>query len=197
MKELDNLATIAVIQLHAAHATFTHGLSSKWSYLTRTIRDIPVLTGQSPPDDEILNLLTLLARLGGIDITSPTPHADVEFSTSMKITDPLKDAILKQSFEYMGDVVDSQLEDDVRKLKPELCKQASDSVKQNLSNSLKRSMDLAQERGASNWLTTLPIQKFGFMLHKCFSRCLCSLLQLATFTSLSPLCLCLWHKVLC
>ena len=64
--------------------------------------------------------------------------------------------------------VDSQLEakDDVRKLKCELCKRASDSVKQNLSNSLKRSMDLAQERGASTWLTTLPIQELGFTLHK-------------------------------
>ena len=28
-KELDNLATIALIR-HAAHAAFTHGLSSKW-----------------------------------------------------------------------------------------------------------------------------------------------------------------------
>ena len=27
-------------------------------------------------------------------------------------------------------------------------------------------MDLAQERGASNWLTSLPLQEFGFTLHK-------------------------------
>ena len=27
-------------------------------------------------------------------------------------------------------------------------------------------MDLASERGASNWLTSLPIQEFGFCLHK-------------------------------
>jgi len=36
-EELDNLATIAMTQPHAAHAAFTHGLSS---YLTRTTRDI-------------------------------------------------------------------------------------------------------------------------------------------------------------
>jgi len=29
-KELDNLATIALIQPHATHAAFTHGLSIKW-----------------------------------------------------------------------------------------------------------------------------------------------------------------------
>ena len=75
-KELDNLATIALIQPHAAHASFTHGLSSKWSYLTRTIHGlstllqpletviitklIPALTGQPPSKDELHNLLAYL-----------------------------------------------------------------------------------------------------------------------------------------
>ena len=43
MKELDSLVTIALSQPHAAHAAFTHGLSSKWSYLTRTIQGIGTL----------------------------------------------------------------------------------------------------------------------------------------------------------
>ena len=32
-KELDSLAAITLSQPHAAHAAFTHGLSSKWFYL--------------------------------------------------------------------------------------------------------------------------------------------------------------------
>ena len=40
------------------------------------------------------------------------------------------------------------------------------TVKQELSGSLRRAMDLAQERGASTWLTTQPAQEFGFTLHK-------------------------------
>ena len=44
--------------------------------------------------------------------------------------------------------------------------QAPDSLKQSLPISFQRSMDLAQERGASSWLTSLPIQEFGFALHK-------------------------------
>ncbi len=39
-------------------------------------------------------------------------------------------------------------------------------MKQSLSTTLKRSMELAQEKGASDWLTSLPIQEFGFALHK-------------------------------
>ena len=93
MKELDSLATIALTQPHAAHAAFTHGLSSKWSYLTRTIQGIgtllqpletiirskliPALTGQPPPNDEVRDLLALPARLGGIALTNPTSAADV------------------------------------------------------------------------------------------------------------------------
>ncbi len=34
------LTVVAETQPHAAHAAFTHGLSNKWSYLTRTIQGI-------------------------------------------------------------------------------------------------------------------------------------------------------------
>ena len=101
-------------------------------------------------------------------LTNPTTQADNEFSASLKVTDPLKYAILKQSFEYAGDVVNNQMEakHDVCKLKREKGKQAADSVNQQLSVTLKRAMDLAQERGTSTWLTIQPTQKFGFTLHK-------------------------------
>ena len=35
-----------------------------------------------------------------------------------------------------------------------------------VSTSLQRAMDLAQEKGASSWLTSLPLEEFGFSLHK-------------------------------
>ena len=43
MKELDNLAKVVLTQPHAAYAAFTHGLSSKWSYLTHIIHGIGTL----------------------------------------------------------------------------------------------------------------------------------------------------------
>ena len=86
--ELYSLAAIALSQPHAAHAAFTHGLSSKWFYLTRTIQGIgslfqpletiirskliPALTGQPPPSDEMRDLLALPTRLGGIALTNLT-----------------------------------------------------------------------------------------------------------------------------
>lgn len=183
-KELDSLATIALTQPHAAHAAFTHGLSSKWSYQTRTVHGIgtllqpletiirskliPALTGQPPPNDEMRDLLALPARLGGIALTNPTSAADVEFLSSTKVSDPLKQAILQQSFEYPDYVINEQVEakGEVRSMKREQSAQAAEILKQSLSTSLKRSMDLAQEKSASTWLTSLPIQEFGFTLHK-------------------------------
>ena len=35
-EELNSLAMIALMQPHAAHAAFTHGLSSKWCYLANS-----------------------------------------------------------------------------------------------------------------------------------------------------------------
>ena len=75
-------------------------------------------------------------------MTNPTTQADNEFSASLKVTDPLKYAILKQSFEYAGDVVNNPMESkcDVSKLKNEMGKEAADSVKQKLPVRLKRAM---------------------------------------------------------
>ncbi len=38
--EVERLSFIAVTQPHAANAVFTHGQTSKWTYLARTIPDI-------------------------------------------------------------------------------------------------------------------------------------------------------------
>ena len=47
-------------------------------------------------------------------------------------------------------------------------------LKPSLDSSLQRSMELAQEKGASSWLTALPVVEFGFTLHKsAFRDALC------------------------
>ena len=183
-KELSSLATIAITQPHAAHAAFTHGLSSKWCYLSRTIHGIgtlfqpletiirtkliPALTGQPPPNDELRDLLALPARLGGLALTNPMSLADSEYSASSEVANALKNAILQQSFHYPGDVIHEQEEakGEVRRLKRDSSTQTAASLKNSLPAQLQRSMDLAQEKGASIWLTSLPIQEFGFALHK-------------------------------
>ena len=45
-------------------------------------------------------------------------------------------------------------------------KEEAKNLQNQLSSSLQRSMELSQEKGASAWLTSLPIDDHGFALHK-------------------------------
>ena len=103
--ELKSLSNIATSQPHAAFAAYTHGMMSKWSYISRTIPDIsnhlrsledtirsdfiPSITGRPPPNDSVRNLLALPARLGGLGILDPSLCLDDEFNASTKVTAPL------------------------------------------------------------------------------------------------------------
>ena len=78
--EVKNLSVIAKTHPQAAYAVFTHGLSSKWSFLMRTIPDIgtelqpledairhyflPAITGRQALSDAERELIALPARLG-------------------------------------------------------------------------------------------------------------------------------------
>ena len=42
----------------------------------------------------------------------------------------------------------------------------STDLRQHLDSSLRLALDLAVERGASTWLTALPLDEYGFALHK-------------------------------
>ena len=86
--ELKTLANIATTQPHAAYAAYTHGLTSRWSYLSRTTPNIsdellsleavicteflPTISGRAPPGDLERELLALPARFGGIAVPNPT-----------------------------------------------------------------------------------------------------------------------------
>ena len=182
--ELEKLVTIANTQAHAAYSAYTQSLSRKWSFLARTIKGIgpllqpleltlrskliPALTGQQPVSDEIRNLLGLPCKLGGIALPNPVTTAEVEFNASLKITTPLTNTIMEQLFDYPYEVSCSQLDAkrSVNKERHEISKQSADNIRGTLPITLQHSMDLAQETGASNWLTTQPIQEHGFTLHK-------------------------------
>ena len=78
--DVENLSMFADSQPHAAYSALTHGLTSKWNYLSRTTADIdhllqllensirsklfPKLTGRDPPSD---HERMLFARLGGLE----------------------------------------------------------------------------------------------------------------------------------
>eukprot|EP00731_Ephydatia_muelleri_P023460 Em0015g1043a len=170
-----------VVQPHAAYSAFTHGLVHKWSYLARTVPDITRLfqpledvirtkfiTGRAPPNDLGCNLLSLPPKLGGLGIPEPTTTSDTEYTASRSVCKPLYNLILLHDSSYPTEAIEQQVEakKEVHSLKLKHSQGSAFNLRPQLANSTQRSMDLAQEKGASNWLTTLPIDENGFTLHK-------------------------------
>ena len=99
---------------------------------------------------------------------NPTAETESTYIASSKISEPLKEAILSNTSVYSYDMVSNQLaaKSETQKLRRRWSEQQAESLKQILTDTQKRAMLLATERCASNWLTTLPIEEFGFTLHK-------------------------------
>ena len=187
MNELENLSKYVETQPHAAFAAFTHGLSSKWTYLLRVInweenqlddileslekiiqsRFIPALTGQSLPGENTRKLLALPARLGGLGLINPAASAKEERAASQQISAPLVDRIIDQNHQLDDcHLVQQNIKRRIQQTKHTKLKEETKNLQSNLPSPLQRSIELAQEKGASTWLTALPIEEHGFALHK-------------------------------
>ena len=102
--------------------------------------------------------------MGGLGLRNPESMADTEHSSSKLISEPFVKLIWEQHTEYTHECQADQIaaKSTVRQLRRQLAAQSAEEVKPTLSNSRRRAMELASERGASNRLTSLPIEEFGF-----------------------------------
>ena len=183
-KELKSLSKIAVSQPHAAFAAYTHGMVSKWSFISRTIPNIgthlqsledticsefiPSITGRAPPNNTVRKLMALPARLGGLGIMDPSLRSDDEFNASIQVTAPLKHLMAQRSGESSYQTYADQMtaKSDIRQERRERTTQTASTLREELTPALSKAMDLASQPGASSWLTSLPIKEHGFCLHK-------------------------------
>ena len=182
-EEIKKLAHIAQTQPHAAYSAYTHGLSSRWSFLSRTIPDIadmlnpleeaiqqhliPALTGRPPCSREERDLLALPVRLGGMGITNPVSTSHRNFEASMRLTSPLAATIATQDQDRLVDIsAVLEAKASIRRSNLEYQAIQAESVHGHLSLQLKRHVDLAMEKGASSWLSVLSLDDNNFSLHK-------------------------------
>ena len=184
--------SIAQSQPHAAFSAFTHGLSSKWTYFLRTIPNVknylqpledtiryqllPTLTGQCAFNDELRTLISLPSRLGGLGILNPLSTADSQFNSSLFITGPLVSSIILSSNESISTILAniSQRKAVVRKNRRLQLSTLAQELYSVSPSSLQRCLDVAGEKGASTWLTALPLSIHGFALNKgAFRDALC------------------------
>ena len=183
-KELTKLADIATSQPHAAYCALTRCIKHKWSYLSRTTHDIgvllqpvediirhkviPAIVGKGNINDSERKLFALPPKLGGLGIDILPQLADQLYQASSIISQPLKDAIRLRSFEdgMRTDMEQEKARREMRKMKRQQQKRMADELYEDLPADLRKAMTLAKEKGASSWLTPLPIEEHGFELHK-------------------------------
>ena len=84
------------------------------------------------------------------------------------VTSALVSHILEQNREYEYDVITDQLQSKVtiKNQNKEMSSKEADALYSQLPVQLQKAVDLAKEKGASTWLTALPLKEHGFSLHK-------------------------------
>ena len=96
-------------------------------------------------------------------------------------------------------VVDAQhlAKSEVIASKRQAAEERATSVCDSLPSDMKRMISLLSEKGASSWLSALPVEEYGFALHMqgCFLRC--SFLALCVAPFWVTCTLCLWPVFLC
>ena len=174
-------AEFATTQPQSSYAASVFGLRHRWTYLLRTLADIapflepleraiadllvPAITEHITTQEE-RDLLELPVRLGGLGLVNPARTASQEYEASIKITGPLVQQIIKQAHEPPDETEIKTLQASARREKGEWSKIQCEPMRESLLSKTERVVELATEKGASNWLTVIPIKEMNFNLNK-------------------------------
>ena len=106
-------------------------------------------------------------RLGGLGLFNPTVTAVQQHACSLHTSSPLVDLIVSQIHDASSCfAIQVQLHSEVLATQHKQLQEFANSVYDQLPSELRSSVELAFEKGASNWLSCLPLRSHGFALHK-------------------------------
>ena len=178
-EELEKLCYIAKSNPHAAYCAYIHSFQHKYTYFFRTMEGfekhlepldnlitygfLPTLFGSALTPTE-RELVALPLRFGGMGITIPSEKAVRDFKSSMFVTSGLVKEIKEQGQNPAPDNNDSITTVKAENEKIYLGK--LEVLKRQLAPQTKRCVEIACEKGASNWLSVLPLKRQGFTLNR-------------------------------
>jgi len=129
-----------------------------------------------PPSDLERELFSLPISLGDLGICDPYHLSGENYKFSYELSRPLVNLILQQCDCLPHDVIDSQCL--ILKWLSQVKHQSQmDTVQSVLARSplsLRQALECCKEKGASSWLSAIPIEQHGSALHKTdFTDALC------------------------
>ena len=192
--ELETLTSFATTEPQAAYAAYAFGLKGKWNFLQRVLPNLadefqpledlirsnflPKLTGRDLTKVE-REILALPARDGGLGIPNPVTSAPDNYAHSRQVTQHLQKNIRAQKWECPDATSTEREKKQVIKEKRQKEKQNLTRVKKELKEedarrpqgktnqtSPLRALEAAAMKGASAWLTTLPLEEENRALNK-------------------------------
>ena len=175
------LAEFAVFQPQASYAAFTFGLRHRWTYFLRTLPDIadllepleraisdvliPALLEHQVTETE-RDLLALPVRMGGLGLVNPVNQSRQEYEASIKATAPLVKQIVKQAAEPPNDEDVAGAQRRARQEKADSARRDLEDVTKSLPLKTQRAVEFIKEKGASSWLSVIPLKEMNFTLNK-------------------------------
>jgi hypothetical protein len=127
---------------------------------------IPALTGRNAVSDIERQLLALPPKLGGLGITDFTQVAPEYYLASSEICNPIVNCIVNQQ-RNIDEATSAEQRKIKLKIRSEKRKREAESASAlSLPDHLSKAAELAQDKGSSSWLATLPLEKYGFHLSK-------------------------------
>ena len=179
--EMKKLAEIAITEPHAAFAAYIHGEMHKFNYFLRTIpgmeqylepldiiindQFIPALLGTTISETD-RRLFKLPIKDGGLGMPVLLEKASVDFESSKIISAPLVAIIVSQGLDIPDKQITRQVRNDRSQEVSNLQKQNLETLDSQLDPHIKRAVHQNREKGASSWLTVLPLKDQGFTLNK-------------------------------
>ena len=92
---------------------------------------------------------------------------EVEYNNSLRATDQLTNNINSQTHEYNIDRnLEKEIEQKIRKERKERQEKLLAETRKSMTQEELRANDIAQKKGASSWLSALPLETEGYTLSK-------------------------------
>ena len=123
-------------------------------------------------------------------VAYPSGDANLDYTSSVKVTAPLVEQIVAQVHQLPEDSLIRSVQQEVKAERAKNLEKRAERLKEGAPQKTRRALDLATEKGSSMWLTSLPLKEMGFNLNKREFRDGLSLRYDWSITDIPSTCLC-------